>query len=305
MKTICLLLVLFIVCALGGIQRMNKNSGRTAVPETVDFQLLYLGTCDQFYSTGDVHVSDITSLLGCLPINATTGTPDRDDLTAHVLCTNIGPGRAQIDFVEIFRAVDDDFPSNAFVISFIPNRPFKAVSGGVTYLRRPSCTTNKDYCSNTNYVHTCTENAAAMRNGFVVSNDLVYIVPNGQSAVGCGLGINSCCVYLPSSPFGICPFTAENTLLNYDWDRFSYGNNNNHHNDHHNEQHHGHDDDHHGHNDDNNHHGHNDDNNHGHHDDDNHNSHGHPQGNHLSKQEEPKPQANIQVEEDSDDKKKK
>jgi hypothetical protein len=211
MKTqLLIFLVVLIATVMGGLNRMKRHAGRTTSPETVDFQLIYLGSCDQFYSIPRVAISSLVS--GCLPINDTQPFLENDDLTADVLCTNIGPGRAQIDFVEIYEVNDTTPFTGGFAISFVPNAPFRAINHGVNYLRRPTCSIDKDFCSATNYVHSCEENAPVMRKGFVISNDLIFITRPGFSAVGCATAINSCCTYLPA---GFCPFTAPNDLLEF------------------------------------------------------------------------------------------
>ena len=214
-----LLLVVLIASAFAGINQIKRHAGRTTSPETVDFQLIYLGSCDQFYAISRVAISILNT--ACLPINDTQPFLENDDLSADVLCTNIGPGRSQIDFVEIYQFNDTTPYTGGFAISFVPNAPFRAISGGVSYVRRPTCTTQKDFCSATNYVHTCQDNVAEMRKGFVISNDLVFIIPASYSAVGCGSAINSCCSYLNA---GFCPFTAPSDLLNLPHNNY-YGNN--------------------------------------------------------------------------------
>jgi hypothetical protein len=251
MKVIALLFAILIVSAMGGIVPIKKNSGRTTSPETVDFQLIYLGSCEQFQSISPISVSSLTG-DGCLPASSSTQFTANDDLTADVLRTNIGKDRCQIDFVEIFVTSESSPYVGGFAISFTPNAPFKAI-GGATYVRRPNCTTQKDYCSTTNYVLSCTDNFAQIQNGFVVSNDYIFIIPNQQSAVGCATGINACCPYVNSNN---CPYTAPTGTLTFNWDRLhqdedddhhhehnhdNHDNHDNHHNDHHDNHH----DDHH------------------------------------------------------------
>jgi hypothetical protein len=264
MKVIALLFAILIVSAMGGIVPIKKNSGRTSTPETVDFQLIYLGSCEQFQSISPISVSSLNG--GCLPASPSlTSFTANDDLTADVLRTNIGKDRCQIDFVEIFISTESSPYVGGFAISFTPNAPFKAV-GGATYVRRPSCTTQKDFCSTTNYVQTCTDNFAQLQNGYVVSNDYIFIIPNQQSAVGCATGVNACCQYVNST---YCPYTAPTGTLSFNWEKLHQDqDDDDDHEDHHEEHHEEHHDDHH-----NDHHDNHHDNHHNDHHDNHHEDH--------------------------------
>jgi len=135
---------------------------------------------------------------------------DLNQLNADLICTDIGPNRAQIDFVEIYDPAVPDVPVPTFIISFATNAPYKATAGGVSYLRRPSCQIDQDFCSTTDYVKSCTENLVQFSNGFVISQDTVYIIPGGSQYVGCSSADDSCCSYVVP---GFCPRTADDSVF--------------------------------------------------------------------------------------------
>jgi len=132
------------------------------------------------------------------------------------LCTDIGNNRAEIDFVEIFDPAVPDVPvpAGSFIIIFASNAPYKAVAGGVNYLRRPTCEIDQDFCSTNDYVKSCTDNLVQFANGFVISQDTVYIIPGGSQYVGCSFAEDSCCSYVVP---GFCPRTANDAVfkINY------------------------------------------------------------------------------------------
>jgi len=290
MKLLALLIVFLIaLSAMGKINRLKKNAGRTSVPEAVTLPFIYLGSCDQFYAIPHVSISSLSGSVGCLPLNVTSFAAN-DDLTSDVLCTPIGRNRAQIDFVEIYVTAENVTYNGSFAISFVPNAPFKAIASGVSYTRRPSCTTQNDYCSTTQYVHSCTESSVVVKNGFVIStDDEVFTIINGAGIVGCSQALNTCCGYINAL---YCPRNATNNVLNFNFDSLhehheehhdhhddhhdNDGDNDgddrdHHHDDHHNDHHDNHHNDHH----DNHHNDHNDhhDNHHNDHNDNHHNDH--------------------------------
>ena len=202
---IFVIIFLFSICR-SEIVRIKRGS-RTVAPETVDFQLIYLGTCDQFFNIPKISIS--SQLGSCLPINETAPFLDRDDLSAHVLCTNIGKNRAQIDFLEIYSVYGTPL-TTGFIISFSSNAPFRSSSFGVTYMRRPSCETKKDFCSTKNYVDSCTNNNVAFKKSFVISKDIVYIIPKASIVFSCQTDIDTCCGFLTA---GYCPFKSDNSVM--------------------------------------------------------------------------------------------
>jgi len=216
MKLFVFLFAIILATAMGKISSVKKMSGRTTVPETVDISLLYLGSCEEFNPLH--HHIKISSLQNgnptfCLPISDTPNFLSTDDLKADVMCTNIGKNRAQIDFVEIYQTTESVPYTGGYAISFIPNAPFKALSS-VSYLRKPSCTTQKDFCSTTNYVLSCTDNSVVFEKGFVISKDEIFIVPSGSVVVGCAQTANSCCGYVTP---GFCPRTAPSETIKFNW----------------------------------------------------------------------------------------
>jgi len=200
---------LLFTAVFGKIVNVKRTkAGRTSSPEAVAFQLLFLGNCDQFLSIPNIAIS--SHIDACLPLDPNTFLA-LNDLSAHVLCTNIGGGRSQVDFLEIYLTYGVPL-TVPFAISFVPTIPFTAVTGGVTYARRPDCTTKNDYCSSTVYVYSCNENIVQTRRGWVISGDEVFIIPNQFTAVGCGAQALNCCPYLKA---GFCPITQPQTTLNW------------------------------------------------------------------------------------------
>lgn len=213
MKKIILgtIFVLFFLFTIGNA-KINKisRSKRILTTEDVAFQFIYLGSCSKFFSIPSIIISRKTS-DNCLPITAAAPYSDFSTLDADVLCTDTGPNRAQIDFVEIYDPlVGHDTPVSDFIISFATNAPYKASSVGVSYLRRPSCEIDQDYCSTTDYVRSCTENIVQMSNGFVVSKDVVYVIPGGSTFVGCSVAESTCCSYITP---GFCPRSADDSVF--------------------------------------------------------------------------------------------
>ena len=127
-------------------------------------------------------------------------------------------GKSLITIVEIFTGNDDKFTVAPFIVSFVPNRPFRVLSGA-SYLRRPNCELTKDFCSEGLMVTNCHENQVATKHNYVISNDLVYVIPRGFKAISCYPAKNSCCSYIkPNYEGGICPNILQDRLLGFDFE---------------------------------------------------------------------------------------
>eukprot|EP01091_Cochliopodium_minus_P008791 TRINITY_DN204_c0_g1_i1.p1 TRINITY_DN204_c0_g1~~TRINITY_DN204_c0_g1_i1.p1 ORF type:complete len:391 (-),score=100.87 TRINITY_DN204_c0_g1_i1:47-1219(-) len=219
MRSIVLLICLMILFSLNNATKITnvQKSGRTIRPETVDFQLIYLGSCSKFFSIPNIQISSRTD--NCLPVNVNAPYSDVGDLDAHVLCTDIGRNRAQIDFVEIFLIYGTPL-TTGFTMSFASNAPYKATAQGVAYLRRPNCEIDQDFCSTRDYIRSCNENLVTLKNGFVVNKDLVYIVPQGSDVVGCSSAQDTCCAYITP---GFCPRSGDDSLFRIKFNQNNHG----------------------------------------------------------------------------------
>jgi len=236
-----LIFVLILLASYGSATKLNRlaKNKRAITNEDVAFQLVYLGSCSKFFSIPSFIITKKT-ITNCLPISNAAPYIDSSDLNADVLCTDIGPNRAQIDFVEIYDPlVGHDTPVTDFIMIFASNAPYKASSTGVSYLRRPSCEIDQDYCSTTDYIKSCTENVVQISNGFVISKDTVYIIPDGSLYVGCAVADSSCCSYIVP---GFCPRTTDDSVFRIKFrpqhhHDENHGNHEGHHNNGHHESH--------------------------------------------------------------------
>eukprot|EP01091_Cochliopodium_minus_P005092 TRINITY_DN15074_c0_g1_i1.p1 TRINITY_DN15074_c0_g1~~TRINITY_DN15074_c0_g1_i1.p1 ORF type:complete len:233 (-),score=21.01 TRINITY_DN15074_c0_g1_i1:62-760(-) len=214
---------LFLILSLSCCEviKLAKNRGRTVSPQNVALQIEFLGPCDKFNTLDTISVSQFTN-QGCLPILTTAGNHDKNDLNAYILCTNIDESRSLVTIVEVYPGANDSNPPPPFIVSLVPKRPFRVLNGA-TYKRRPSCQVTKDFCTeNHSMVTKCKENEVVMKHKYVMSNDLIYIIPKGYSTVSCYPSTNTCCEYVaPNYEGGICQegtIQNPNRLLNFDFD---------------------------------------------------------------------------------------
>ena len=212
-------LLLILAFAFSKVTFVKSQKGRSIQHEAVALELEFLGSCAQFqtfYST--IQISDFVS-PGCLPISLTDQPvkPDFNDLHAHIHCVDVNHGKKSIvRFVEIF-LVDDDhnggstveptlLPGHTYLVSLISNIPFKVTqSSTYSYMYRPTCDTAVNYCERTTYIiHSCQDHNAVLTNGYVSSNQRVYLVPSSTIVAGCSLPGGGCCPYVLTNNFGIC-----------------------------------------------------------------------------------------------------
>jgi len=209
----CFLMISF---AASKILPIKKVASRTISPEALSLELEYLGTCREFETEvlGSVRISNYQG-DSCLPINVDAANDDINDLNAHYFCTNTDEKRSVVHFVEIFGVVDD-VPIANFVLSLIPNSPFRVLTTRTSLARRPNCEITEDYC-NSAYavVGSCSSNHVQQKKGYVVNHDRIYITSQEHVSFDCKKGDTpNCCLYVAPHLFnGICPYTASEDIL--------------------------------------------------------------------------------------------
>eukprot|EP01091_Cochliopodium_minus_P015683 TRINITY_DN5654_c0_g1_i1.p1 TRINITY_DN5654_c0_g1~~TRINITY_DN5654_c0_g1_i1.p1 ORF type:complete len:222 (+),score=18.35 TRINITY_DN5654_c0_g1_i1:27-692(+) len=195
-------LILFLSIGYGSVlvKRIGKRDLRT---ESYALQLEYLGSCKQFEEIRpSIKVSSFKN-GNCLPIINGTGSSDANDLNTHAFCTDSDRGKSEITFTDAFHA-DQDITVSKFILSFIPNRPFKSLNG-FSYLRRPSCSASDRYC------HNCESNDVLFDNHYVISKDLIYIIPPHSNINTCKKSDGSCCEYIDYEKF--CPNNPRRIIM--------------------------------------------------------------------------------------------
>ena len=166
-----LFLIFFCICVVICTSINHKFIGRSMRPESVALEIEYLGSCNQFDSkvVPTIMVSNVTGGR-CLPFNETDFT-DPNDLTADYFCTDFGD-RSIVHFVEVY-SVNDSTPVTPFIISLIPDVPFRSSLRPVI---QPDCEKSYSVCTEGNsVVSSCTPNPVVLKKGFVLSKERIYL----------------------------------------------------------------------------------------------------------------------------------
>ena len=222
MKLIVLLIsVLLFSCAFSELIQIKKREF-TPDPNAVDIQ--FLGSCEEFSSLAGSMSVNAPSDTGCLPILDTLPFNDANDLTAQYICNQISRYKSLIRVVEVYDPAtphSDAIGNLDVIIGFKSSRPFR--SPGSRFLRRPTCTVQQDFCSNSpsTVVESCQDNRVTTEKGWVLNSDIVYIVPSYYTGAiyTCKQADTSCCVYVAPTigvtTTGFCPTSASNSLNNF------------------------------------------------------------------------------------------
>jgi len=278
-----ILLISFINC---------KETERGIQAETVALEIYFKGPCSRVNKViNTIRVSSHRECDKCLPISLSPGNPDNNDLNSHILCTDMGVGGhiSLVRIVEVFSGTDDtvEVPADSFILSIESEVPFK-VKGNVTYMAKPLCLINEDFCTTTTIVGRCIERILHENEDFDIDGfydnavvERIYILQPGQDIQSCNSS-TTCCPYVSTdTSTSICKlqqrvdgrlgsqtdFSDSIPIEHHHFEHEDHHNDNHLNNDHHNDNHH---DDHHQHHD-----THHNDNHHNdnHHNDEHHNDH--------------------------------
>ena len=176
-------------------------------------EIEFLGSCKEFRHMGPISVNKFSN-GDCLPISLAPGNIDEDSLQSYVSCKNKGHGRSLISFNEVYGNDPTDFIRD-IVVSFKPSRPFRAKNykGPANYFRRPRCEVTANYCDHRELaVSHCGDVPVQTQDGYVITKDIIYIVPNKMNFNSCEQ--TSCCIYIGTHEnAGICPNQPSGDLL--------------------------------------------------------------------------------------------
>ena len=140
---------------------------------------------------------------------------------AHILCIDTSYG-ALFRFVEIFSDYEQKTlaPGENFIVSWISPVAFIEASGEYTYLRRPVCSTKKNFCNQFDaIVDSCDTMPLHPKNGYVKSDERVYFIPPDIKVKSCFIN-NRCCSYVSTLKEGLCGGNVTDCPSDYCFDRF-------------------------------------------------------------------------------------
>jgi len=200
---------------------IKKKLARTVASETVALEIEFFGSCQEFTDRvlPTVRVRNYQG-DGCLPISTTGPYDDINDLNTHWFCTRVDRDRSIVHIVEVYNGLTDTPSAEVapFVISFVPNSPFRALTPKVSLNRRPNCEVGVNYCDPTyGVILGCQTNRVDIRRGYVVNHDRIYLSVGPQVVYECQNAVPSCCAYVSPTLLttGICPHRGSEDLLSF------------------------------------------------------------------------------------------
>jgi len=213
------LISLFVLYVFASLRPSLKTKIFNEEPNALTIE--FLGSCDLFNGIApSITINSFPvapNLQGaptdCLPIDDIKTNPDFNNLKADYIC-NGDHEKSIIRILEVYTpslapSHPDTLASSTFILGIHSVRPFRAYFGGdAKYIRRPKCSVFKDFCNPSNsYVKDCEDTEVHRIKGYVLNDDLVYVLPYNFNIGTCRSYKNNaaCCAYISPSLNGICP----------------------------------------------------------------------------------------------------